>query len=97
MITHFKENCVEINGMRILRKYEKMAKYILIDCGGFFTQNPSYEGEYFVFEGISFGSRKEYEAFEKKIQIHTNDFVEIRKDNKLNYIKNRIKSFFKRK
>jgi hypothetical protein len=95
MITHYKEDHrVEVRGMKILKKYEKLAKYILIDCGGVFIQNPSHEGDYFVFEGISFDNSEAYNRFERQIRIHTTDFVEIRNDNRWSYFKNRIRLFF---
>lgn len=95
MITYFKGHCVESHGMEIPKKYSSMVRHILVECGGTFIQNPTYEGDTMVLNGIRFHSSKQYHEFERLVRIRTTDIVEVRNDIKKNYIKNLIRRFFR--
>lgn len=95
MITYFMGDHVSSHGMKVPRKYTRMITHILVECGGIFIQEPSYEGDTMTLEGIRFHNSKQYHEFERRVAILTTDVVEVRSDTRKNYLKNRIKAFFR--
>lgn len=95
MITYFMGDHVASHGMKVPRKYARMVTHILVECGGIFIQESSYEGDTMTLEGIRFHNSKQYHEFERRLRILTTDVVEVRSDTRKNYLKNRIKAFFR--
>lgn len=91
---HYTGTVVNVTSLSVEPQHLRTVHEIMIKCGGHYLNNPFKSFKTYLMD-MQFPSSDHYREFEKREHALHQDITEVRSDSRWNYIRNRIKLFFR--
>jgi len=91
---HYTGTVVNVTSLGVEPRHVKTVHEIMIKCGGHYLNNPFKSSKDYLMD-IQFPTSAQYGEFAKRVYALHQDITEVRSDSRFNYIRNRIKLFFR--